>query len=356
MMKTASALAVMLLACACTTAPRWANGEAPVLVTATLETVVTSDGQVDADDPAFWADAKDPSRALMFGTDKTDGLYVHNMDGTVRQFFASGALNNVDLRTGFMLGGKEYVLVGASADEKLGLYTYLLDPATLETREWGFASTGDFVPYGFCMAKKDGQFYLIADAKSGEIRIWTVGPDAAGKPVTKLVRTLKVGSQPEGCVVDEATDTLYVGEEDVGIWKFALSAGKSETATSVAKVDRKRLTDDTEGLTIMRDGPHKYLIASSQGDDTYNVFRLEGTSETYVGRFAIVDGKTPDGKAIDGVTATDGLDAWSGPIGQFPEGVMGFHDDQDVPLPGQQNYKMVDWRDIRKALNLPAAQ
>ena len=117
---------------------------------------------------------------------------------------------------------------------------------------------------------------------------------------------------------------------------------------SVAKVDKKRLTDDVEGLTIMRDGPHKYLLASSQGDDTYNVFRLADGAETYVGRFAIVDGDT-----IDGVTATDGVDAWSGPIGQFPEGVLGFHDDQDAPLAGQQNYKMVDWRDIRAALGLP---
>ena len=55
---------------------------------------------------------------------------------------------------------------------------------------------------------------------------------------------------------------------------------------------------------------------------------------------------------LDGVTATDGLDAWSGPIGQFPAGVIAFHDDQDKPDPGQQNYKMVDWRDIRQALDL----
>ncbi|MEZ6031369.1 MAG: phytase [Hyphomonadaceae bacterium] len=347
-MKSLPMLALVLAAGACTTAPRWAGGEPPVLVKAALETVVTTDETVDADDPAFWADRSNPSRAVMFGTDKTDGLYVHNMDGTVKQFFPSGALNNVDLREGFMLGGKEYVLVGASADEKLGLYTYLMDPATLETKEWGFASTGDFEPYGFCMARKGGQFFLIANAKSGEIRIWTVAPDAAGMPVTNLVRTLRVGSQPEGCVVDEETDTLYIGEEDVGIWKFSFSVGTSDTPVSVAKVDGKRLTDDVEGMSIMRDGAHKYLIVSSQGDDTYNVFRIAGGSETYVGRFAIVDGET-----IDGVTATDGVDAWSGPIGQFPEGVLGFHDDQDAPLAGQQNYKMVDWRDVRAALGLP---
>lgn len=346
-MKTHAALALLLLAGACVTGPRWAGGEPPALVKATTETVVTLDGQVDADDPAFWADRSNPQRAVMFGTDKTDGLYVHNMDGTVKQFFPSGALNNVDLREGFKVGDKDYVLVGASADEKLGLFTYLLDPATLETKEYGFISTGTFEPYGFCVGKYEGKFFLVADAKSGEIRVWTVTAGETG-PVTRLERTFKVGSQPEGCVVDDDNGNLYVGEEDVGIWLFSLKPGSSETPVSIAKVDRKRITDDVEGLTIMRDGTHKYLIASSQGDDTYNVFRIEGDTHAYVGRFAIVDG--PE---IDGVTATDGLDAWSGPIGQFPEGALAFHDDEDAPLPGQQNYKMVDWRDVRAALGLP---
>jgi len=347
-MKSYAALGLLLFGGACATGPRWANGEPPVLVKAALETVVTSDGQVDADDPAFWADRSNPSRAVMFGTDKTDGLYVHNMDGTVKQFFPDGALNNVDLREGFTVGGKEYVLVGASADEELGLHTYLLDPATLEAKKYGFVTTGDYEPYGFCVGKYNGQFYLIADAKSGEVRVWTITAGETG-PVTNLVRTFHVGSQAEGCVVDDSNGNLYVGEEDVGIWLFSLAAGSSDTPVSIAKVDRQRITDDVEGLTIMRDGEHKYLIASSQGDDTYNVFRIDGaTTHTYVGRFAIVDGDT-----IDGVTATDGLDAWSGAIAQFPEGVLGFHDDDDKPLPGQQNYKMVDWRDVRAALGLP---
>ena len=349
-MKRAALLGMTLLAGACATGPRWANGEPPVLVKASLETIVTTDGQVDADDPAFWANPADSKRAVMFGTDKTDGLYVHNMDGTVKQFFPSGALNNVDLRSGFKVADKDYVLVGASADEKLGLYTYLLDPATLETKEWGFITTGDYEPYGFCVGKYNGKFYLIADAKSGEVRIYAISASEAGQPVTNLERTLKVGSQPEGCVVDDATGNLYLGEEDVGIWRWNLAPGSSDTPESIAKVDKKRITDDVEGLTIMRDGAHKYLLASSQGDDTYNVFRIEGAAHTYVGRFAIVDGDK-----IDGVTATDGLDAWSGPIGQFPEGAVAFHDDQDKPDPGQQNYKIVDWRDIRNALKLPGA-
>ena len=50
-------------------------------VMAAVETVVTTDPAVDADDPALWADPANPARAVMFGTDKSDGLYVFNLDG-----------------------------------------------------------------------------------------------------------------------------------------------------------------------------------------------------------------------------------------------------------------------------------
>lgn len=53
---------------------------------------MTTDPAVDADDPVLWADRGDPSRALWIGTDKSDGLYVHSLDGTVRQFFPDGPL------------------------------------------------------------------------------------------------------------------------------------------------------------------------------------------------------------------------------------------------------------------------
>jgi 3-phytase len=256
-------------------------------VGAIVETVVETDPQVDADDPALWADATDPTRAVMFGTDKSDGLYVHNLDGSVRQFLPSGALNNVDLRTGFRVDGREdMVLVAATNDQHMGINLYLFDPRTLETRDYGYLQADMGEPYGFCMGKRADGFYLIANNKLGDIRIWRVSGGAAG-PVTTSVRSLKLGSQLEGCVVDDAADTLYVGEENVGIWKFAFDPAAGPEPVSVAKVDRQRITDDVEGLTTMRDGSNSYLIASSQGDDTYPVFRIEGERETYVGRFAI---------------------------------------------------------------------
>lgn len=56
---------------------------------------------------------------------------------------------------------------------------------------------------------------------------------------------------------------------------------------------------------------------------------------------------------IDGISHTDGLDAWSGPTGNYPEGALAIHDDTEEPLRGQQNYKIVDWREIKQPLQLP---
>ena len=51
------------------------------------------------------------------------------------------------------------------------------------------------------------------------------------------------------------------------------------------------LTADVEGLTIYYSGDSTgYLIASSQGDNTYAVYKREGEN-SYIGQFAIVDGK-----------------------------------------------------------------
>lgn len=328
--------------------PAWQGGEQPVFVSAAAETRVTTDPTVDADDPALWADASDPSRAVMFGTDKTDGLYIHDLDGSVRQFLPSGALNNVDLRTGFAADGREdLVLVAATNDQRMGINVYLFDPRSLETRDFGFVATEIGEPYGFCMGRRSDGFYLIANNKQGDIKVWRMA-NGSSPAAAELVRTLKLPSQLEGCVVDDVTDTLYVGEENAAIWRFDFDPDSTNGPVQVATVDGQRITADIEGLTIMRDGNESYLIASSQGDDTFPVFRITDSGEDYLGRFTVV----ARGE-IDAISHTDGLDAWSGPIGNYPEGALAIHDDNEEPLEGQQNYKLVDWREVKAALDLP---
>lgn len=329
-----------------------------VAVPAVAETLVADNPTVDADDPVLWRDPADPSRALWIGTDKSIGLYVHGLAGRQLQFFRDGPLNNVDQRS-FPVGGKPTALVAAAERERFGIMTWLLDPATLRLARWGFLPTAkDFgEPYGFCMGQFGGETFLIPNNKAGDIRAYAVSVGADGKPAMTLRHQWKLGSQTEGCVVDDATGDLFVGEEDVAIWRMSL-ADPAAAPARVADADGKRLVADIEGLTLMRDAGRSFLIASSQGDSAYAVFQLENGRPRFLGRFRI------GGGAIDPVTQTDGLDAWSGPIGAYPEGAIAMHDHCDGDGPNdppsavcesdgkQQNYKLVDWRDVKRALGI----
>lgn len=341
-----AALVATHLGCAVPKQGLDAVGDPPKPVHAVVETRVTTDSAVDADDPALWADARDPARALLFATDKSDGLYVHDLDGSVRAFFPDGPLNNVDLRSDFEVDGKKRVLVAASDRRQFGIRLYLLDPDTLATERYGFIPTDIGEPYGFCVGRVGELIYAIVGNKQGELLQVRIEATAQG-PVGTVVRTLSVGSQPEGCVVDDEAQYLYLGEEDVGVWRFDLDPGAEAEPIEVARVDNHRLKADVEGLALLQDGAEKYLIVSSQGDSTFPVFRIAGSRYEYVGRFAVVAGAR-----IDAVTETDGVSAWSGPIGRYPNGLIAMHDDEDAPHAGQQNYKLVDWRDVKQALGL----
>ena len=327
-------------------------------VPAVAETSVPDNPTVDADDPVLWRDPADPARALWIGTDKSVGLYVHDLAGRMLQFFPDGPMNNVDQRP-FPIGDRKTVLVAAAERARFGVMTWLLDPATLRLERWGFLPTerafGE--PYGFCMGQFGGETFLIPNNKEGAVHAYavTAGPD--GKPAMTLRHQWKLATQTEGCVVDDATGDLYVGEEDAGIWLMSLADPK-RAPSAVAKVDGQRLVADTEGLTIVRDGGTSYLIASSQGDSAYPVWERTGAGLRYVGRFRI------EGGDIDPVTQTDGLDGWSGAIGSFPDGALAVHDHCDGDGPSdppqavcdsdtkQQNYKLVGWREIKAALGI----
>ena len=65
--------------------------------------------------------------------------------------------------------------------------------------------------------KADTALFGFVVMKDG--RIDQVSIDLAGAtPAVRTVRSMKVGTQAEGCVVDDRTGLLYVAEEDVGLW------------------------------------------------------------------------------------------------------------------------------------------
>lgn len=321
-----------------------------VTVTAQAETVPT-DG--DADDPAIWVAPGDGAGSRILGTDKEFGLRVHALDGQLLQEFPAGKLNNVDLRPFTGAGG--VALVGATKreDDTLVFFTMSADGVLSPATPFAFpaipAGQGDGADdiYGFAMQSDPatGRLFALANFKSGHVFQWEVTA-TGGQLALTFVRGLKVGSQPEGMVSDDAGGMIYVGEEDVGVWRFAGDPDGSTEAVAVDRVGAPCLpVDDVEGLGIHDAGGKRHLVVSAQGIDKAAIYRLNGLEvPVCVGLVGIGAG------AIDGVSETDGLDVASAPLPGYPEGVLVMMDDQNAGY--TTNFKLISWADVRGALGL----
>lgn len=318
-------------------------------VHATAETAPVGTTHADAaDDPAIWRNAADPAKSLIVGTDKKAGLYVYGLDGSVKSFDAAGLLNNVDLA-----GGADEALVVASdrgdrANSRLALFSLRFEGAAL--KGLGTVASGPGEAYGVCLQRRDvpGDLSAVtayAAIKDGTVReiLLTKGADRAYGG--RIGRTWKLATQIEGCVTSPRTGDLYIGEEDIGIWRIRTSDPQAQPERFASVGEAHGLVADVEGLAYaMNDDGRDYVIASSQGDDAYALF--DAQSGALLGRFRIADGAS-----IDGTSETDGIELALGDFG--PDYPAGLFVAQDGDNPGAaQNFKLVDWRAVLEALKL----
>lgn len=303
-----------------------------------------------ADDPAIWRNAASPSASLIVGTDKRAGIYSYGLDGRRRGFYAAGEVNNVDLRDGVRWGGGDIILVGASNRNNLTAPRVTL--LALNPADGSFTLLGDLATgtsgeaYGFCFGQMAGAAmptaYVVT--KQGAVQEFAINADGA-VPTLTAGRTWQVATQPEGCVVDDRTGQLYLGEEDVGIWRIDLNAATAQPPVEFARVGAEDgLVADVEGLALAPAGAcGGYLVASSQGDNAYALFDLE--TGTLRGRFRI------NGGAVDGTFDTDGIELVLGDFGpDFPAGLFVAQDGDN--LPEAQNFKLLSWAAILTTLGL----
>lgn len=331
-------------------APRSSSAK-PVF--ATVETEPVANSRDAADDAAIWIHPVDPSRSLVIGTDKRQGLDVYELSGKRVQSLPDGRMNNVDLRYGFALDGASVAIVAATnrTDQSLALYAVDGDGRLRNVAD-GRIPTDMADPYGLCMYRNGaGDYFVFAnDADSGAYKQWKL--QARGNKVgASVVREFAVGSQAEGCAADDANGRLYIAEEDAGLWRYSAepSGGAERVEVDTAK-GGGHLTADAEGVTIYYGaGDQGYLLVSSQGSNDYNVYRRDGDN-AFIGKFAILAEK----RGIDGTSDTDGIDVTGAPLGSaFPHGVFIAQDGDNTAPDAAQNFKLVPWERIAKALNLP---
>jgi 3-phytase len=305
----------------------------------------TTPSEGDPDDTAIWVDPEDPSKSLIVGTDKSGGITLYELDGTLRQDLRDGVMNNVDLRNGVDLGGDWGIgtLIATSnrTDDTIDLYT--LDPNMRMLVRLAAVPSDIGEPYGLCSYRSpvDGRVYVLIDDKLGAVAQYELLPG----PTLMHRRTVMLGGQLEGCVADDELARLYVGEEDLGIWRLDAEPDADDEAILIHDLMDSHLTADVEGLTIYyaADGAG-YLIASSQGSSTYVIFE-RGGENAYLTSFRIVEG------SVDAAVESDGIEVTNLALGpMWPNGLFIAHDDHNEGF--TRNFKLVDWGDLAAAADV----
>ncbi len=303
-----------------------------------------------ADDPAIWIHPADGARSLVLGTDKKGGLHAYALDGREQQVVSPGSRpNNVDLLYGFQLAGRSTDLAIASVGKggkSSGVKVWTIDAADGKLSEVGEGPTfpafdgGD--PYGLCTYRspRNGAAYAFVTNRDGAVEQYRLDAPARGTPaiVATRVRKFLVGSQAEGIVADRERARLYVAEENVGIWEYGAEPGDGGERRAVARVGEHGLTADVEGLALYyATGGKGYLLASSQGSSTVNVYE-RSAEHVYV---ATID---PKAGGTDDVANTDGLDVTNERTSSsFARGLLVLQDGEND---GHQNFKLFAWEDV----------
>ncbi|WP_332876634.1 phytase [Massilia sp. S19_KUP03_FR1] len=300
-----------------------------------------------ADDPAIWVDRANAAGSRILGTNKKQGLLVYDLQGKQTQLLEVGRLNNVDLRQDIAFAGQRVDLAAATQRDDNSLMLFTIDARGTVAESIRIA-TGLNEIYGMCLYRPvDGGLQAFVNDKDGRFQQYRIDLKA-GQYSGTLLRTFKVASQPEGCVVDDKRARLFLGEEKRGVWTTSADTSQPDALKMVLPVGAD-LAADVEGMALYQAGKADYLIVSSQGDNSYVV--LDAAAPFAVrGRFRV--GFNLE-KGIDGTSETDGLDVSTANFGgAFSQGMLVIQDGYKRLPDGPQNFKYVGWGAVAKALGL----
>ena len=310
-----------------------------------------------ADDPAFWFNKKEPSKSVIFGTDKKSGLHSFSLNGKRMQFISSGKINNIDSRSGYSFGAKNFSILAGSNASNNSIIIYLInEDGIIEKLNKNEFKTDLEGVYGLCMyksSKSKATYIFVSDAIKLTINQYRVLNFFPIK--TQLVREIRTDSTSEGCVVDDESGILYFAQEDENSGVYFIDAEPNDYEIKIIdsiKENGGQISGDAEGLAILNHPEGKLLIASSQGSSDFTVYNLSNKNK-FIGRFSI--GKD---NQIDGVSRTDGIEIYTGHINEdYESGILIAQDDMNMAtfnLDGvslqakkiNQNFKLVPIKQI----------
>ncbi|WP_205760942.1 phytase [Luteolibacter luteus] len=310
--------------------------------------VITEPVPHDSDDPAIWINPADPLKSLVLGTDKnTDGgLFAFGLDGKiVKRVGGLKRPNNVDVLSGFQLGGKQVDIAVLTEREMQRLRVFLLPDLTPLDRGDLVVFDGDAerAPMGIALYQRprDHASFAIVGGKSGpkDGYLWQYRLKDDGQGQVKMSLARKFGSftgekEIESIAVDSAAGSVFYSDETYGVREYAADPDAPDAAVERSVTGRDGFTKDREGISIYPTGNRSgYLLVSDQAANSFRIFRRE-----------IGDGSHAFLKSVQVVaTDSDGSDVTAVPLGpDFPKGLF-------VAMSADRTYHFYSWEDIAGA-------
>lgn len=300
-----------------------------------------------ADDPAIWINEQDAKSSLILGTDKRRGLMVYDLAGNKIQSLNVGRLNNVDVRQHQDINNETQTWITASNRTLNSISVFTVDSANKVNHVTEVATNLAEI-YGMCMYSSESGQYIFVNDKSGLFQQYKLTGEQSNLS-GELVREFTLPSQPEGCSADDKRGQLFAGEEDAGIWYIGAEPTSGNKAVMLQGIN-EQLVADVEGMEIYHADDARYLVVSSQGDNSYVLYKISDNTQpslSFAGKFNVIANLD---KGIDGAGETDGLTVTAKALPGYPEGMLIVQDGYNrMPL-RPQNFKIIDWREVKKAI------
>ena len=315
-------------------------------------TVITQKAAYDTDDPTIWVNIKDPSKSLIFGTDKGNdnpkggALLAYNLMGKnipEKSIHGLNRPNNVDLEYGMLIEGVATDIIALTERGKSQIRIFAV-PSMEPLDDGGIpvfeGEKGDMrLPMGIALFRRpeDKSIFCIVSRKNGESGsyLWQylLKPEN-GMIKAECIRKFGIfeGDEIEAIAVDDELGYVYYSDEGAGVRKYYADPKKSNK--ELACFGKKDFLKDNEGISIYTgEKGSGYILVSDQQANRFNIYTRQGSKTN-----------PHDHKLIKSVeTATkesDGSEVTSYPLGDtFSHGLF-------VAMSDDKTFQYYRWEDI----------
>lgn len=163
---------------------------------------------------------------------KREGLLLLDKQGKTLSR-ATGSFVGLDSRA---LG--DQVLVASHDEKKQQVALFSVNPQSHEWQSPIYLPARDYAVNGVCLYRDEANtIYLFTVGEEGKGEQWLVAADSQRLNEPRLVRSLPLPPNAEFCQVDDATQQLFVNEENVGWWAYPAHAEAEASRVPVAMIE-----------------------------------------------------------------------------------------------------------------------